>query len=132
MALLNAKMNELHQEIARLTRAADQMKNNESKVILMQQAAATLAKELKEKSGLLFAYNEYFERLRFDDSIEEVEKEIELAKEDNEALIEELEREYKQKKEKEKALNGLESDFKLMQLNWHDFLIKLTPEQQQR
>ena len=132
MAVLNAKMNELHQEIARLTRATDQMKNNESRITLMQQAAAALAKELKEKSSLLFAYNEYFERLRFDDSIGDVEKEIELAKEDNDVLIEELEREYKKKKENEKALNNLESNFKLMQLNWHNFLMKLSPEQQQR
>lgn len=132
MALLNAKMNELHQEIARLTRATDQMKNNESRITLMQQAAASLAKELKEKSSLLFAYNEYFERLRFDDSINDVEKEIELAKEDNEVLIEELEREYKTKKENEKALNNLESNFKQMQANWHTFLMKLSPEQQKR
>lgn len=132
MAVLNAKMNELHQEIARLTRATDQMKNNESRISLMQQAAAALAKELKEKSSLLFAYNEYFERLRFDDSINDVEKEIELAKEDNEALIEELEREYKEKKENEKALNNLESNFKAMQMNWHNFIMKLSPEQQQR
>lgn len=132
MAVLNAKMNELHQEISRLTRATDQMKNNESRISLMQQAAAALAKELKEKSSLLFAYNEYFERLRFDDSINDVEKEIVLAKEDNEMLIEELEREYKEKKENEKALNNLESNFKQMQVNWHNFIMKLNPEQQQR
>ena len=132
MAVLNAKMNELHQEISRLTRATDQMKNNESRVTLMQQAAASLAKELKEKSSLLFAYNEYFERMRFDDSIDDVEKEIELAKVDNEALIEELEREYRLKKENEKALNNLESNFKQMQVSWHTFLMKLSAEQQKR
>ena len=125
-------MNELHQEIARLTRAAEQMKNNESRINLMQQAAASLAKELKEKSSLLSAYNEYFERLRFDDSINDVEKEIELAKQDNELLIDELEARYRAKKESEKALNGLENDFKLIQVNWSHFLNKLEPEQQQR
>lgn len=46
MALLNAKMNELNQEIGRLNRATEQMKNNESKVTLMQAAATSLAKEL--------------------------------------------------------------------------------------
>lgn len=55
-----------------------------------------------------------------------------LAKEDNEMLIEELEREYKEKKENEKALNNLESNFKQMQVNWHNFIMKLNPEQQQR
>ena len=132
MALLNAKMNELIQEIQRLTRAAEQMKNNESKINLMQQAAASLAKELKEKSSQLSAYNEYFERLRFDDSINDVEKEIQLTKADNEILIEELENKYKEKKENEKLLNNLESNFKLMQVNWSNFLMKLQPDEQER
>ena len=132
MALLNAKMNELHQEITRLIRGTDQLKNNESRIMLMQQAASTLAKELKEKSSLLSAYNEYFERLRFDDSISDVRKEIDLTKEDNEMLIEELESKYKEKKDNEKELNNLEGNFKLMQTNWSSFLMKLNPDQQQR
>lgn len=87
---------------------------------------------MKEKSSLLSAYNEYFERLRFESSIKDVEKEIELIKEDNEMLIEELESKYKEKKENERLLNNLESNFKLMQTNLSNFLIKLEPDQQQR
>lgn len=132
MALLNAKMNELNQEIVRLTRATDQMKNNESRISLMQQAASSLAKELKEKSSLLTAYNEYFERLRFENSITDVQKEIELTKEDNEMLIDKLENKYKEKKENERELHNLESNFKLIQTNWSNFLIKLDSEQQER
>lgn len=132
MAAINARMNELHQEIGRLNRATEQLRNNESRINLMQQAASSLAKEFKEKSNLLSAYNEYFERLRFDDSVNDVDKEIELTKEDNEMLIEELESKYKEKKETEKELNNLESNFKLMQTNFSNFLIKLDAEQQQR
>lgn len=84
IGVLKAKMTELANEIAMLTKECDTMSQNEARMGNWQKKAETLAKELGQMTFELTVLNEYKDRLRVGENGDELNDEIKELREDNE------------------------------------------------
>jgi hypothetical protein len=98
LAVLSAKIKELQTEHHRLGRAAEQLQKDQSRTGMLKQSAEQSARELQSKNQALIVLNEYFERLRIPDALQDVKEEVHMINTENDQLAEHLEHLFSQKR----------------------------------
>ena len=87
IGILRSKLNEISNEKNLLLKECDIMAKEEARIGVYRQKAEDLAKELNDANHHLFTYNEFIDRIRIGDDVEDIKKDTFEIKHDNEALI---------------------------------------------
>ncbi|RWS11765.1 Spc7-like protein [Dinothrombium tinctorium] len=120
LGVLRAKMNELKSEITRLSKECENMRREESQIGAMQRKAETLAKELNNLSHELAVYNEFTDRMRSGESVDDVNEDINSLIAENEELSSRLEIAFEEKKKKEALVKNYEAEIKRIVSSWNN------------
>ena len=129
MTALKTKMNELVSEINVINRENNEMSQDESRMGSLKKKAEALAKELTGLSLELSVYNEFLDRTRIGDSVEEVKEDLEVIRSENEELQSRLEEGFEEKKKKEQMLNLKEKQLSKKRIDLERLLHSLSHDQ---
>lgn len=84
-----------------------------------QRKAEQLAKQLSDLSQDLAVYNEFADRTRLGDSVNEIREDLEALQQDNEQLQSKLETVYSEKKVKEEQISSKEAEIEKIKTYWN-------------
>lgn len=132
MAVLTSKLTELQNEIGRLSRLSEHLQKEQARGGLLQKSAEQSARELQDKNNALIVLNEYFERLRLPDSLQDVRDETEMLVKDNEQLGQQLEQLYARKRNGQTDLEKMSSSLNSLRNRSLQLRRQMDEQQQKR
>ncbi|RWS31072.1 Spc7-like protein [Leptotrombidium deliense] len=132
MGVLRSKMNDLRNEINRLGKECEAMRREESQISAWQRKAESLAKELNNLTQELSVYNEYTDRIRSGESIDEIKEDIAYLIEENDELHSRLEIAFEEKKRKEVLVANYEGEIKRIENNWNSLRRLMSAAERER
>lgn len=131
-AVLSAKIKDLQTEIGRLGRAAEKLQKDQARSGLLKQSAEQSARDLQSKNQTLIVLNEYFERIRLADALQDVKDEVHLMSSENDQLAEHLEQLYAAKRATENEHSVLQQTLTNQRNRAMQLRRRLDDEQQKR
>jgi intraflagellar transport protein 74 len=119
-------MNELTTEIASMTKENEEMALEENRMGLLKKKAESLAKELAAGNLQLAIHNEFLDRQRIGDTVDDVREDLEATKSENEELAASLESGYEEQKKLEAVIGQHEKRKEESQSAWQHVLTRFS------
>lgn len=118
MALIKAKMTELSHEINRLSTDNEQMVQEEARAAILEKKAESLAKELAASDLELGIYNEFLDRQRMGDTLDDIQNEYESLLSQNHELSSRIEGQFEERTYLEDSINRQQSELLRIRQKW--------------
>ena len=129
IGVLKTKMNELTAEIAVMSRENEEMALEENRMGLLKKKAESLAKELAAGNLSLSIHNEFLDRQRIGDTLDDVKEDMEATKTENEDLAASLETGYEEQKKLEALLSSYEKRKEESRTAWNHVLARFSVQE---
>ena len=129
MSALKSKMKELTNEIMVITQENERMAEEEGRMGIFKKKAESLAKDISGLTHDLSVYNEFHDRTRIGDSVEEVTEDLEVVRLQNDDLHSRLEEGFEERKRQEAVLNSIEKEMTKKRKDINRIIQELSHEQ---
>jgi chromosome segregation ATPase len=130
IATLKGKMSELASEINNIMQENERMSDDEARMSSFKKKAEMLTKELTGLTLELSTYNEFQDRQRIGDSVEDVKEDLETVRSENEDLQTRIEEGFEERKKQENILNSMEKQLSKKNTDLERLLHGLSHEDQ--
>lgn len=129
MSILKAKMSELASEINVIHQENERMSEDEGRMSSFKKKAEMMAKELAGFTLELSIYNEFQDRVKIGDSVEDVTEDLEAVRSENEDLQTRIDEGFEERKRQEHVLLFAEKDLSKKKSDLERLLHNLSHEQ---